>query len=228
MIARLCNKFWQEFVSVTSTILHLRRPVQMSHIVIATTFVASTPSISLAQPDTNEPQENMIQETPSNIPNENPPDLFLSDSPDPHRAFQVSGLLDIGSYGAFMFGAGSIVSVPVVKGGFIPGINEAFYVEGGLKLAGVFFSNTFSSFTQVLLNPMVGARWDFYFTETLSAYPLIRTGGIISLENGGGGFYFATGIGGHWRFSDPVSLRSELIGGSSSGVALSIGVSFNF
>lgn len=148
---------------------------------------------------------------------------FLQQENAPGRGLQISVVGTLGGYGEFTAGFGVGGAYPVLPQGFVPNLNDAFYVDVMLATEFVFYR---LGPTGSLFRPVGGVRWEVAFTPELSAYVGGRIGPVISVDRYPSGFYGGPMVGGHWRFSDLMGLRAEFSGGSSAGAAVSTGLTF--
>lgn len=160
---------------------------------------------------------------PANQIEDSRPYIFNSGA-GPRRRFHISALGSLGGYGAFTYGVGGLVGIPISRS-VLPFLNDALYFEGGARLGFINYSNGFQgSYLQLL----AGVRWDFYFSDAWSVYTAARGTPTLSV-NGFRANAFGVGgaVGVHWRFADALGLRVEA-DGSNYGTTATAGVTLFF
>lgn len=136
-------------------------------------------------------------------------------------------------------GLGGWYGYPVMPDGFIPKINDAFYVEAGASVErfswdyGIIGYNCSQSWWRI--TPAGGVRWQFNLTQDWSAFATAKLGfgigfadsydcGGITGSSGGADlskFVFDTGLGAYWNFADNWRMRFDF--GYYSSLAVGAG-----
>jgi hypothetical protein len=132
----------------------------------------------------------------------------------------LSSLFD-GGYG-FGFTPGVQMGIPVLEGGFIPALNDSFFIEPGL-LVSMRFRRDAKDLVWVV--PEVGPRWNFHLTPSWDAFVTCKLGWAIGTK---GDFWIRGTLGTNWWFVAAWALRAEFSAGAVVGPGGSIGLSYRF
>lgn len=132
----------------------------------------------------------------------------------------VGSLFDGGR--GFGLSPGIQMGIPVLDGGFIPPINDSFYVEAGLFVSARFRPDAGD---YVWVVPEAGPRWNFHLTTKWDAYAVIKLGWAIGTD---GDFWIRGGIGTQWWFVPSWALRAEFTQGALVGPNAYLGLSYRF
>jgi hypothetical protein len=146
---------------------------------------------------------------------------------------------NVGLFGAYThLGLGAWYSYPILPDGFLPQLNDAFYIEGGAAMDWFHTRYNQGYGTSTIncttgwwrMTPMGGGRWDFHITPEFTAFGVAKLGwGVGFAENrssnctAAAGVDFSApqldiGVGGYWQFSDAWALRFELSSWPTVGV----------
>lgn len=123
--------------------------------------------------------------------------------------------------GALYFGpalaAGFRVNIPLVSNGFLPNLNNAIYLSVGADLYWGRYVDQGVKERGVGFGVPVAFHWEFYFTETLSAFaevglniyfPPAWVGGGDLVDDAAG--WFLAQVGGRWMFAEHAGLVVRL------------------
>ena len=187
-------------------------------------------SVTYAQDPTYEEPENQLDITPEPSSSESSSSggsIIGRPGEGYGTGMTVSGMFQLASVeNTFGIGISGIFGYPILPEGFLPSVNESFHIEAGLITNIAFIDSEFIS-DGVYISPVVGARWDFHFLESLTAYAALRTGVAIGASVFGSDLYLDASVGGFWRFTKPIALRFE-VGGGVVGAGASVGVALFF
>ncbi len=142
----------------------------------------------------------------------------------------------LGFFGDFGVGVAGWVSMPIVPNGFIPPLNDSFYLEFGVATSYAWVDYAFNcDYNYFNLAPLGGVRWNFHLTDTWTVFAKAKIGVAYHFASADcgpafstvdfSGLHFATdtGVGAYWNFSPGMGMRFDL---GSQGAAA--GLSFNF
>jgi len=131
-------------------------------------------------------------------------------------------------------GIGGWYGYPVLPDGFIPKINDAFYIEAGASIERFSYGLVVCNESWWRLTPAGGVRWQFNLTQDWSAFATAKVGfgvGFADSNNCNVGanyslasttqFMFDTGLGAYWNFADNWRMRVDL--GYYSSFAVGVG-----
>jgi hypothetical protein len=140
-----------------------------------------------------------------------------------------------GSYNHF--GLGGWYGYPILPDGFIPKINDAFYIEAGAAVERFSYGTSFVTScneTWWRVSPAGGVRWQFNLTQDWSAFATAKAGfgigfadsvdcGSVHLAGTANTsqFIFDTGLGAYWNFAENWRMRFDL--GYYSSLAVGAG-----
>lgn len=130
----------------------------------------------------------------------------------------------LGFDGGYGFGLSPSIhmGIPVLNGGFIPPINDSFYIEPGLLVSARVRRHGRDLFWVI---PEVGPRWNFHLTPTWDVFASIKLGWAIGRE---GDFWIRGQIGTLWWFAPNWALRLETHHGAAIGQGAYLGLSYRF
>lgn len=115
-------------------------------------------------------------------------------------------------------GVGVRVTLPLLKDGFLPEINESIEIDGG----GNFAFASFGGASLILI--AVEPRWTFHMTPQLDLYAKIGLGWAIFLGPSlASPFQVPAGVGAIYRLLPALSLRLEA---GNLGLAAGVGIEF--
>lgn len=156
-------------------------------------------------------------------------DSFLMDTSTHTRKSTVDVFIPIGFLGTTHYGLGGWYGYPIVPDGFLPMLNDAFYIEGGAAVE--HFSDSIGwistcSVTWNRVTPMAGVRWDFNITPKFTAFATGKLGygigfgdkvdcGSVKWTSGSTGASYsevatAFGVGGYYRLTDAWAFRFDV------------------
>jgi hypothetical protein len=172
-------------------------------------------------------------------------EMIIEDKGTHERAMHadVFAVINPSFYGYLHLGLGGWFAYPVVPDGFIPDLNEAFFIEAGAAVEryswswGAFGYDCSESWWRV--TPMGGVRWSFYLTPEWTVFGTAKLGWGLGFADGyscggnqgriaGGasisGISLDGGIGAYWNFSPDWSARLDLgYFGLSAGAGTDLG-----
>jgi hypothetical protein len=142
----------------------------------------------------------------------------------------------LGFLGDLDLGLAGWYSLPLVKDGFIPPINDSFNLELGATVDYQFFNGYGTcDFKSYGFAPVGGVRWDFYLTKAWTVFAKAKVGiGYRSFSDSCGfnydyyGYnhtYFVpdTGVGAYWNFSPGMGMRFDLgYRGAAVGISINL------
>ena len=111
-------------------------------------------------------------------------------------------------YYGFGVGTGARYTLPLVKNGFIPPVNDSFELEFG---ADAWYAGSFG-YSYFAFGVPVEARWTFHFTDKFAAYAKAGLGFTLAFGDYVGVYspvYFSSGAGVIWSITDAFALRAE-------------------
>jgi hypothetical protein len=165
-------------------------------------------------------------------------EMIIKDSSDhtSDRPVKLDITGSLGFIGHPEVGVAGWVSLPIVPNGFIPPINDSFYLEFGVA-TGYAWDNyaVGCDYNWVNLAPLAGVRWNFHLTEAWTVFAKAKLGvayHFASFDCGGSysgtdlsGLHVASdgGVGAYWNFSPGMGMRFDL-----GYQGASVGLSFNF
>jgi hypothetical protein len=144
----------------------------------------------------------------------------------------------LGFFGDFGVGLAGWVSMPIVPNGFIPPLNDSFYLEFGIATTYTWVNNWYGQcdYNYFDLAPMGGVRWNFHLTEAWTVFAKAKLGvgyhfnnvdcpGIAYRDSDLTQLYLASdgGVGAYWNFSPGMGMRFDL-----GYHGASVGLSWNF
>jgi len=125
------------------------------------------------------------------------------------REMQLSGMLELGFNYTMKLGSRR-VAYPIMPQGFLPMLNDSFYLEGELALQYHWYSVGFASASFGNIQPLVGGRWNFYLTPDWTVFSAMKIGFNVGLANNvGASFAWEWTAGAFWNFSKSMALRME-------------------
>ncbi|MBI5509096.1 MAG: hypothetical protein HY903_10105 [Deltaproteobacteria bacterium] len=156
-------------------------------------------------------------------------EMTIKDDSTHSRAMHADAFVVGGFFGYFHFGLGAWFAYPIMPDGFLPTLNDAFFIEAGGAVEryswdwGFFGVNC--SYKWYRATPLGGVRWSFYLTPDWTVYGTAKLGygvGFASSYSCGG--YSGTdvgapsysniaidgAVGAHWNFSPDWAARLEL------------------
>lgn len=137
-----------------------------------------------------------------------------------NRKMMLSFLAELGwgYWSAFGVGAGARFAIPIVKNGFLPMLNDSFWIEFGADFR-FHFPWWYSGVAFGLTIP-IEVMWMFHILPNLAAYYKLSLGLSLFFGNvywAGGGVGFAAGfhhqfamVGVLYHLSDTIALRAEV------------------
>jgi hypothetical protein len=150
------------------------------------------------------------------------PEWIIKQPSDELRFTDLSfGAVFDGGYG-FGLTPGIQMGIPLLNGGFIPPVNDSFYLEPGLLL-GARFRRHARDLVWVI--PEVGPRWNFHLTPTWDVFASIKLGWAIGRQ---GDFWIRGTVGTLWWFAPNWALRLETAHGAVVGQGGYLGLSYRF
>lgn len=150
------------------------------------------------------------------------PEWIIGQPSDQIRLTDLTfGSLFDGGYG-FGLSPGVQIGIPVLDGGFIPAINDSFYLEPGL-LVSIRLRRDTSDYVWAV--PEVGPRWNFHLTTTWDVFAAVKLGWAIGSQ---GDFWFRASAGTQWWFTPSWALRGEFGYGAVIGPNGFLGLSYRF
>ena len=150
------------------------------------------------------------------------PEWIISQPSDEIRFTDLSfGALFDGGYG-FGLTPGIQMGIPVLDSGFIPALNDSFFLEGGLLVSAHFRRRARDD---VWVVPEVGPRWNFHLTPNWDAFVSVKLGWAIGPH---GDFWIRGSAGTSWWFVPEWALRAEFSGGAVVGPGGYLGLSYRF
>lgn len=141
-----------------------------------------------------------------------------------HRKMMFSLFAEIPWYytfAGFALGAGARFAIPIVKGGFVPAINDSFWIEFGVDTEYYFFVSGFS----FGLTIPAQAMYMIHLLKNLAVYAKLSLGihiQVFTYSTVWQPVYFhgAGGLGLVYNLSDAVALRAEVLSsGFYGGIA---------
>ena len=124
---------------------------------------------------------------------------------------------------------------PILPDGFIPQINDAFYIEAGAGIERFSYGWTGCNESWWRITPAGGVRWQFNLTQDWSAFATAKLGfgigfadsvdcGALNIAGSASTtqFVFDTGLGAYWNFADGWRMRFDI--GYYSSLAVGAGM----
>ena len=158
-------------------------------------------------------------------------------SAHPDRPTKLDFTGSFGFVGDNSVGLAGWVSIPLAPDGFIPPINDSFYLEFGTAVNYAWYTWDYSftrscSLSYTDLVPMAGVRWNFHLTEAWTVFAKLKGGvgyqfgrsecnGFTYRDRGGLHFASDGGVGAYWNFSPGMGMRFDL-GYQGAAVGISI------
>ena len=110
------------------------------------------------------------------------------------------------------FGGAGWFCYPILPEGFLPKINDVFYLELG---AYAFYYNervaAHADYSYLGIIPAGGVRWDFNLTKSWTVFGAVKAGLAVGTGDAPRQFWFVPvlSVGGFWNFSRSLFLRLE-------------------
>jgi hypothetical protein len=114
------------------------------------------------------------------------------------------------------------MGIPVLDSGFIPALNDSFFLEAGLLVSARFRRHARDD---VWVVPEVGPRWNFHLTPNWDAFASVKLGWAIGRH---GDFWIRGTLGTSWWFVPEWALRVEFSEGAVVGPGGFLGLSYRF
>jgi len=158
--------------------------------------------------------------------------MIIKDKRATHEEMQLSGMLELGFNYYDEIGVRGEFAYPIMPQGFLPMLNDSFYLEGELALQYHWYSVGFASASFGNIQPLVGGRWNFYLTPDWTVFSAMKIGFNVGLANNvGASFAWEWTAGAFWNFSKSMALRMEFGptanswgGGEGGGAILRAGI----
>lgn len=136
------------------------------------------------------------------------------------NVFAVAGFWGVYTH----FGVGAWYAYPIVPEGFLPKVNDAFFIEAGGAVERFNYGATGCNDSWFRVTPLGGVRWSFYFTDEWSAFGTAKLGyglgfgdssdcdvlGTNAVNVSYSQFAIDGAVGAQWQFSDAWAMRFEL------------------
>lgn len=112
------------------------------------------------------------------------------------------------------FGLQARYAARILENGFIEGLNDPFYLEGGLGLT--FYGTVKGTRGVTGFNFVATGRWDFQMDELWTFFANLGFGfnsisaGLKAEDVKGGGFFPAAGVGAMFNLTPEVAVRADL------------------